>query len=189
MKYLPSPSAAALRQCEILSDLYLYTLAPESFAPGSNPPLVLPIHHPFVIILSQDCDLELDYMARTQSSPVGEDKLLPSVLFCEMTTAESLAGRNNMNSTIWQKIRQNKDERYQFLEKVPAEQDAIHKGLPELGIDFKRYFTVPTAEVYARLQSQTKRRSIMYSPYLEHVSTRFCYFQMRIALPQDHKSE
>jgi len=56
---------------------------------------------------------------------------------------------------------------------------------PELGIDFKRYFTLPTAEVYYQIQRQAARRCCLRSPYLEHLSTRFHAYQQRLALPED----
>jgi hypothetical protein len=184
--YTSSPSAGALRQGEILTNLMQICLAPDSIE--QSEPLVNPINHPFVIILTQDCDLDWDHRARNGASP--EDKLIPNILFCEMTTAESLKGRADIKSDFWKRIRINKDERYQFLQKVDPGQDALGQGLPELGIDFKRYFTIPTEEVYHRLRmAETKRRCRLISPYLEHLSTRFCYFQFRVALPEEHFSE
>ena len=54
---------------------------------------------------------------------------------------------------------------------------AIGEGMPELGIDFKRYFTIPTDEVYFRIRAEAQRRSRLRSPYLEHLSNRFYSFQ------------
>lgn len=184
MIYLPSPSGTPLRQCEILSDLYVSRLALESVAPGSATQVV-PIHHPFAIILSQDCDLDIDYKARFGDSVI-EDKLLPSVLFCEVTTADNLRSGNGINSELWRRIVKNNDERYQYLRSITAEQDALTQGLPALGADFKRYFTVPTDEVYEQLKHRAKRRCLMESPYLEHLSNRFCHFQMRVAVLEPH---
>lgn len=129
-----------------------------------------------------------DFKPRNEGN-LESDKIIPSVLFCEVITAEQLRGRADMKSNIWQRIRQNKDERYQFLEKVLSKDDLLGEGLPELGIDFKRYFTIPTDEVYFRLKTDAKRRCRLVSPYLEHLSSRFYYFQNRIALPADHRSE
>ena len=38
------------------------------------------IHHPYVIVTTQDCDLEQDYGAR--QGEIQEDKLLEHILFC-----------------------------------------------------------------------------------------------------------
>jgi hypothetical protein len=102
---------------------------------------------------------------------------------------ESLKGREGINSTLWKPIKNNKDERYHFLEKVSSEVDVLEKGLPELAIDFKRYFTIPTEEVYVRLEFDAACRCRLVSPYLEHLSGRFYAFQSRVALPRDPLSE
>jgi hypothetical protein len=73
---------------------------------------------------------------------------------------------------------------------IARDEDVMGEGLPELGIDFKRYFTISAAEVYIRLDSnEIQRRCRLVSPYLEHFSTRFAYYQFRVALPADHYSE
>jgi hypothetical protein len=145
--------------------------------------------HPFAVILTQDCDLEQDFNVRQKQGV--SDKLLPSILFCEVATAEELFGRvKSLGSKAWERIRINKDERYHFLQKVEPVDDVQGEGLPELGIDFKRYFTIPTEEIYWRVQQgKVKRRCVLQSPYLEHLSSRFAYFLSRVALPEDHVSE
>ena len=186
--YVTSPTQGELRQGEIISDLVQVRLAIET-VDGSSIPRVNSVIHPYAIIVSQDCDLLQDYRARN-SGDVKPDKLLPNILFCEVTTAEELClGRAGMGSREQKLFAKNKVERYHFLQKVPPEADALQQGLPELGIDFKRFFTVPTDEVYKRLTLNAKRRCLMNSPYLEHLSDRFSYFQQRIALPEDHQSE
>lgn len=184
--FISSSSEGALRQGEILTDLIQARLALDSIA--QDEPIVDPIRHPFAIILTQDCDLDWDHKARNGAT--AADKLIPNILFCEITTAKSLKGRSDMNSDLWNRVKKNKDERYQFLQKIDPKQDALGLGLPELGIDFKRYFTIPTEEAYQRLiVGEAKRRCRLVSPFLEHLSTRFCYYQFRVALPAEHFSE
>jgi len=65
----------------------------------------------------------------------------------------------------------------------------MKQGLPEFVIDFKHYFTLPTDEVYIRLQLETKRRCFLLSQYLEHLSDRFFFYQNRVVLDKEHKSE
>jgi len=183
--YEPSVLQGPLRQGEILCNVVQLKLKVETVG---SPELEFVFQlHPYVIIVSQDCDLDWDYKARTDQTT---DKLIPNILFCEVTTAESLRRGGDINSGIWGRVKINKDERYQFLQKVAAEEDALQQGLPELGIDFKRYFTLPADEVYTRIVAQeTQRRCRLVSPYLEHFSTRFAYYQFRVALPADHFSE
>jgi hypothetical protein len=59
-----------------------------------------------------------------------------------------------------------------------------------MGIDFKRYFTIPADETYRRVElGEAQRRCVLQSPYLEHLSSRFAYYLSRVALPLDHVSE
>lgn len=191
-KYLPSPNGA-LRQGEILSNLKQFKLNLESLRSGK--PLAEPIIHPFAIVVTQDCDCEQDFKKR-QANDLVSDKIIPSILFCEVVVAEQLRNRDKdnkvkeINSTVWGQVKINKNERYHFLESVPAELDVLSEGLPELTLDFKRYFTIPTEEIYYRIDcEEAKRRCRLVSPYLEHLTSRFNNFQARIALPEDHTSE
>lgn len=204
--YQRSSRVSPLRQCEIISNLIEVRLA------SSNPkirqgPRIDVRRHQFAMVVSQDCDLEQDYKVRnSKESTVSEDKKLPSILFCELIDVATLVSRSGIGSKDWKSIQQNKNERYQFLEKVPLECDAMKTGIGEMAMDFKRYFTVPADDTYSQLSNirwhkhlglvdenarmnKAHRRCIMFSPYLEQVSTRFSYFQSRIALPVDHQSE
>jgi hypothetical protein len=184
--YEPSITGC-LRQGEILTNVVQIRLDPASLNAPEDPVVDFFIH-PFALIVSQDCDLDWDFKGRHEERYAA--KKIPSVLFCEVTTAAGLRGRSDINSTIWQRIRENKDERYHFLEKIESAQDAAGEGLPELGIDFKRYFSIPAEELYARIRSgQIKRRCRLVSPYAEHFSLRFAYYLARVALPLDHQSE
>lgn len=190
---MPSPyramvlAASPLRQGEILTDLEQFRLNVASLATGMA--TGKPFKHPFAMVLTQDCDLEQDYRVRSQGK--DSDKLLPGVLFCELATAKELYGQiRQINPKFWDRIKINKDERYHFLQKIEAADDALKEGLPELAIDFKRYFTLPTEEIYRRIEiGEAKRRCVLVSPYLEHLSSRFAYFLSRVALPIDYISE
>lgn len=184
--YEKSPLGSPLRQGEIITNLIQLKAAVSSLS--TEEPEIIPVVHPYAIVVTQDCELVQDFKPRSEGN-LESDKIIPSVLFCQVVTAEQLRGRADIKSDIWKRIKQNKDERYQFLEKVLREDDTLNEGLPELSIDFKRYFTLPTDEVYFRLEVEAKRRSRLRSPYMEHLSSRFYYFQCRVALPADHRSE
>jgi len=175
--------SGALRQGELITGLAVYVRKREGF---------VEVRHPFAIVISQDCDLDWDYQ-KIRSDPPGDTtgtgtKEVPHVLFAEAVTAKD-AKATVRTSEFWKRVKQNKDERYQFLQSVTPEQDAEAEGLPELVLDFKRYFTIPTAVVYQQINKSAKRRSRLVSPYLEHLCLRFSYFQIRVALPLDHQSE
>lgn len=182
--YAPSRSGA-LRQCELVSSLVEVRAASTS-GQQDNPTVDL-VTHPFALVLSQDCDLEIDFLARNhpESLSTPKEKLLPGVLFCELVAASELKGRLS-DGQIWRQIRENKNERYAYLRSGPPELDALKEGFPDLGMDFKRYFTVPTNVVYEQLSNKAARRACLESPYLEHLSTRFANYLSRIALPEEH---
>jgi len=189
--YRPSNADESLRQGEIITDLIQYRIDPETLRDtlsGTGETGVQPIQQPFAVVMTQDCDVIHDYGFRQTGK--GPGKRLPNLLFCEMANAQTLFGSDSMSEREWQQVVRNKNERYQFLERVPGEADAATEGLPELTIDFKRYFTLPTDEVYLQLDAgAARRRSVIKSPYLEQLATRFHYFQYRVALPSDHASE
>lgn len=185
--YERSSSEGPLRQGEILSGMIQLKVNLQSLEP-ENEPTLDPVSHPYAVIVTQDCELVQDFKVRKQEQ-IDSDKLIPSILFCEAIAAEDLHGRADIKSDIWKRIRQNKDERYQFLEKVPPEDDLLELGIPELGIDFKRYFSIPTGEAYFWIKSEANRRCKLVGPYLQHFSTRFYNFQARVALPAEHHSE
>jgi hypothetical protein len=175
-----------LRQSEILTNVVQQRQSLRTF--GAAIPELQAIRHPYAIVITQDCDLEQDFKARRAGStePTATDKLIPNVLLLEAITVTDLLPRLSGND-IRRRVRQNKDERYHVLEKVETAHDVEGIGLPALGADFKRYFTVPTDELYAQLNSNAKRRTCLASPYLEHLTKRFADFQSRVALPKEHK--
>jgi hypothetical protein len=206
--YRRSPARGALRQCEILSHVLEIRIDIGAGVQRGTPSLNARVH-PYVLVLSQDCDLDWDYRARSPlpgAVTVAEERKIPAILLCEVIAAANLRARPDINSSLWNTVKQNKNERYQFLEQVPAGQDAVRLGLPELALDFKRYFTIPAEQLYYQLRYQRLHRSFdveveeprivkayrrccVTSPYAEHLASRFAYFQSRIALPADHYSE
>lgn len=187
----PLDGPVVLQQGEILSGFVQQFLNTNGLADGELQ--VDEMLHPFVIVMSQSCDREWDAHARL---PGGEpDKVLPHVLVCEALTAEEVRARRNVkgetinNSKLWPRIRTNKDERFHFFQRVPSYEDAVGAGVGELVVDFKRYFSVPTPELYWKLTQKTKRRARLRTPYLEHFATRFFQYQARIATPRQHLSD
>ena len=196
MKYVKSDPISGLRQGELLSNV-IETLC-DIRSLTNDVPEFLERTHPFAFVLSQDCDLDWDFTARLSQQKL--QRLIPNVLLCEVkrakvqaqTIVDSEGSRDSNRSRIWTRIRQNKDERYQFFESIEKCHDLQEddKKIGELVIDFKRYFTVPTDELYVRIKyGETKRRCRLVHPYLEHLSSRFAFFQSRVALPEDHESE
>jgi hypothetical protein len=182
-------SAQPLRQGEILSGVTQIKVDPATL--GTDELGFTAVTHPFAVVLSQDCDLEQDHFVRF---PVAQssDKLIRSVLLCEVATAQELFGavKSKGGPKAWERVRQNNDLRYHFLQKVEVGADRLNDGLPELAIDFKQYFTLPTDELYRRIDlREAIRRCVLASPYLEHLCRRFTDYLSRVALPLGHASE
>lgn len=168
---------AELRQAEIISGLTQYEVNSET---GLAPNLV----HDFCIILSQDCDLLRDYEDRRDSKPVS----LNGVLLYEAETIDGF--RTKFNSGLWKPIRNNVDERYHLLERVPVEHDLAAKGIPGLGIDFRRYFTMPSEEIERQCRSGVAvRRCRLREPYREHLQARAASYFQRVMLPLRHQDQ
>lgn len=180
----------ALRQCEILSQVIC--INPDvSSLPGNiealqqNSIKVSLTTHTWAIVLSQDCDLSQCF----NSGSTEKHKKTENILLCGLYTAQEIRYGPGMNSTIWNKVKINKDERYHFLEAIPAANDLPGEGLPEMTIDFKKVFTMPTDQLYFFINSGIcKRRTVLISPYLEHLSHRYGNYISRVALPVDHLS-
>jgi hypothetical protein len=187
--YSSSASSEPLRQGEILSGILHRRRSLRSLLPSVSPEII-ETEHPYAILVSQDCDLENDFKYRSESNAEQlddrSDKILPNSLFCEVVTVEELCASVPRGKDIWKRIIQNKDERYQVLEAIPPSEDALKKGIPSLGIDFKRYFSIPTDELYVQLKTGGTRRCRLNSPFLEALCGRFVHYLSRVALPKEH---
>lgn len=181
--YTPSVAEGAVRCCEILSGISQRRQSFESLR--APEPELETILHPLCIVISQDCDLEQDFCARRENRATP----LADVLLCDVVAANDLKGNVAQGRDIWKRIIQNKDERYQFLRAVQTRQDLANEGLTELGIDFRRCFSVPTDELYEQFSLGARRRCRLSSPFKEHLMNRLAHFIARVGLPYDHHVE
>ncbi|MHB8302130.1 MAG: hypothetical protein ACYDC6_04720 [Acidobacteriaceae bacterium] len=179
-------AAGPLRQGEIISsvDQYIFRLSEQEAEKLLNAERKM---HPYAVVLTQDCDLAQDFNVRSSAQPSAE-KLMSNILLCVVYIAETAknSGTIPVGSDIWKRIIQNKDERYQYIREVTANEDGEGKGIPPLLIDFKQAFSLPADLLYEQLRRSAKRRAILTSPYREHLSSRYAYFISRVALPRDH---
>ena len=180
-----SGADSCLAQGEFISDLVHAHIDLSTL--GGSGILLSMKKHPYALVLSQGCDLEQDFRAR--QGLVNPDKMVPTVLFCEVELVSELKTYVKQQNA-WNRLINNSDERYHFFQKVDKEDDAALEGLPELGVDFKRFFAIPSDEVYYRIKSgEARRRCYLLSPYLEHFCRRFANFLSRVALPEPHSSD
>lgn len=116
---------------------------------------------------------------------------LPNVLLCEARSVTTGVRLPEFDPQIWKRIERKQDIRYQLLPEVDPAVDSYGVGAPALLIDFKRYFTLPTDELYRRSRlrlrsaDRVRRHAVLRSPFLEDVAHRFFNFQSRVALPDD----
>ena len=194
-KYATSVIGGALRQGEFLSNVVQFT-AYQSAVSGRSTSFNR-IKYGLAIIVTLDCDLEWDFKAQDNSATTL--KRLPKILLCRIRSASDLARRIKNDeqsigkfekSTTWNKIVQNKDERYHFLEQIEGTLDRAGGGFPSMGVDFKEVFAVPARDLYASVdEGLTQRHCRLVSPYKEHFNSRFAYFLGRIGLPSEHLYE
>lgn len=180
--YEQSPPEGPLRQGEILSGLK----EPVAVSAPTEAEVVFDIvTHPFTIIISQACDLERDFEARQAGNVSGQ---LRSIHFCEALPDDLMRGQVAPGSANWKRIRENREERYMLLRAVPVELDAAGKGLPSLGIDFRRHFTLRPEVVYEQIAVSAQRRSVLRDLYATHLNSRFAFYISRVGLPVEHDS-
>lgn len=203
VKFAPVPQDDRLHQGEILVGLVRVRQAVASI--GAEQISVDEISHPFLIVVTQDCDLAQDADARQSVMKAanapdllndpefrkafdGAPRLkIENVLICEAMATDERKEIVPPGKDIWKRITQNKDERYQCLEAAPAECDTKGQGIPSISCDFKRYLTIPADELYRRIElAQVERRTRLVTPYAEHLLQRFFSFQTRIPLPENH---
>jgi len=186
-----TPQQGALRRGDVVTSLIQLVIEVEEVESFGQlgPDVVVPtkvVTHPVSIVMTPDCDLDWDFQSRQSGERVH--KQIPNVLFLEVMIADDIRLQAGINRDIRKRIYANADPRWQYLEAVPLELDAIGKGLPSMVLDFKRLFTVPTIDVYRQLSDNSAtRRACLNSPFAEHLASRFFAFQARVALPREHR--
>lgn len=195
----PSENCCALRRGEILSNVIEYLVNFDELDANGNPELKRQLH-PFSVVLTQDCDLEQDFKERVKANDEGREfspyssRCLPSILIGHAVEATELKfgkldGREHIGTKEWDLIKKNNNLRYHFIAEIPQSHDLANKSVPELVIDFKRYSALPTELLYQQLESGSCfRRSVLCSPYAEHLAQRFTAHLARVALPEEYSS-
>ena len=145
---------------------------------------------PFVVVLTQDCDLEQDYKARygRKDRPPNQDKFLISVLVAPLYNLEHVVTGEHLSKLEIQmspvprtgqtgsRLLQNKRPRYHYLS-FPSE-----VPLADSIVDFKHYFSV-TVEYLKRVKQKDYVCNI--APiYREDLGQRFASFLSRIGIPE-----
>jgi len=145
------------------------------------------IRFPYVIVLTQDCDLEQDDVFRSpESKKETQDKYLLSVLVAPLYNAEDVFEGTHLSYMDWKMepisnrmlrdyLTSNQRARYHYLE--------FEKDIPLVPsvIDFKHYFSVNV--VYLKSIKKANCVCKVAELYREDISQRFSSFLSRIGLP------
>ncbi|MEN6439675.1 MAG: hypothetical protein ABFD97_13960 [Syntrophobacter sp.] len=149
---------------------------------------VTDIQYTHSVVLTQDCDLLQDY--NNHIAPFDKhDKYLPSILLSPAYLAEMFRNgehlkelglmMEHMDSKRWKSIRSNNNLRYHYLQRD------LDKGVNDLVIDFKHYFTYPRDLFYSTVINSERYLASLGILYREEVSYRFSHFLARIAMPDE----
>lgn len=194
--YLPAPHSA-FRQGELLANFFEHrAVGPArdlTTEPVIDPPPFQPYQHPWLIVLTPDCDLDQDYKVRVpdEAEALRPDfeqrrgrRLIEHVMLCPGFLQSEIRGRLAPGSGIWDGVRNNQNVRYHRVEGgvIASTEDRV----PELFVDFSRVFTIPASGLYGALESATVRRVAVTPPvYVHALIQRFFAFQSRIGLPDE----
>jgi hypothetical protein len=169
-----------LRQGDIITGLVQAVLRVDSI--GTDSLEVELKKHPTVIVMTQDCDLGNGFR-----DIAACDRNLPNILFCECFPPPFVKQNMSYSSREWVKVCDNQYARFHLLPGVPLAADSESQGLEPICLDFRRFFTLPTAEVDRRLEGEAKRRTRLSTPFIEDLADRFHHYQARVALPEENK--
>jgi len=168
-----------IHQGDILRDLTLLEVSRKPRGEATETSL------PYSVVLTQDCDLEQDFLNRGESGSMNHDKYLQTILLCPAYPAKDFRDGQHLvglglrmekwNSDRFKLIRSQQNERFHFIDR----QEDVN--VPELVVDFKHYFTQPRDELYLTLQAAYL--ATISELFRESLSQRFCYYLGRIGLP------
>lgn len=147
---------------------------------------------PYAIVVSQDCDLEQFQNSLTfDEAKETFGQYMPFVLLVPAFPAEDLREGHHLkgvfgllheriNSRDWNRIKQNREARYHFINGMPKMQ------VQDLACDFKHYFTMPSESLMS--QFPNAYLATINELFREEFSQRFAAYLSRIGLPEFSRS-
>ncbi len=145
---------------------------------------------PYIVVMTQDCDLDKDFKNRSETNPQKHDKYLRTVLVCPAYVAAEFKEGNHLedlglkmeryDSKRFKQITEQNNARYHFL------YTDLKLQVPELVVDFKHYYAIPRDTLF-RMYPEHYLVTINQL-FREYLSQRFSNYLSRIGLP-DLKNE
>lgn len=140
---------------------------------------------PYLIILTQECDLDWDFKYHNEKKE-DNDKFLQSILVTPAYLAQKVKDGEHLEDIglkmqhifgkKWPDVKSNQNPRYHFLP-----EDNKFK-IPELVIDFKHYYTIPRDYFYQHFRKHYI--CTIDQLFRESLSHRFSHYLSRIGLPE-----
>ncbi len=140
---------------------------------------------PYIVVMTQDCDLDNDFKNRSQANPDKHDKYLRTVLVCPAYIATELKEGIHLedlrlkmekyDTKRFKQIKEQNNSRYHFLE---ADQ---RLQVPDLVIDFKHYYAIPRDTLFRTYPDHYL--VTLNQLFRESLSQRFSNYLSRIGLP------
>jgi hypothetical protein len=138
---------------------------------------------PYIVVLTQDCDLLQDFTKREIEKEDLQDHFLHTILVCPAYPSERF--KEGTHLSHWG-VRMSRIKNYSAIE------DNMHKryhhltedeqqGIPDLILDFKHYYAIPVDTLY-KLYPYHRFASIK-KLFREDLSHRFSFYLSRIGLP------
>lgn len=141
--------------------------------------------------MTNACDLLWDYETR-QSIPEEEKqeddwersypRITPHVLVCEALGESEIKGLHQLNTGRLKRIQKNQEERLHYVQGAAVE--SSHGSLPDLYLDFKKAFSLPTQSVYDGIDAKgIYRVAVLAGDYRYDLMHRFFGFLSRVGIP------
>jgi hypothetical protein len=193
-----APASGALLQGEILGDVWEHRARYPAIE--SPPGLSIPFEseqHPLVVVMSSVCDLERDFEQLFPTSdpwdsydPAGESRVAAAgvktyyCFLCDVYDEARIRSQSTVKgSDNWRRIKGNQDERYHRFEPTTIGENGTRE-LPDLYLDFRRGFALPSQALYAGIRAGGIERVAVIPPVFIHdLMHRFYSYHSRVGVP------
>ena len=144
------------------------------------------------VVVTSECDLIGDFSARQalldgnisdDQKAQNETRLLGHIHLCEVFEENTIRPILPTGSEFWKRVKNNQDVRYHRIPAAPLKNEPTASN-PDLFLDFKRLFSIPTEFLYKSLELDgIERRGFIPSPWVNSLIDRLFHFQARVCVP------